>query len=82
MICRLGCVGMPLILAAINLKLPPSSDEIKIREKRVDSLSNIIRLGESLYDVMDFVAAGTKVYSSWHMSQYRTFFSPEGLHQE
>lgn len=64
MICSLGYIRIPLILAVINLKLLPSSDEIKIREKRVDSLSNIIRLGKSLYDVIDFVVAGTKVYSS------------------
>jgi hypothetical protein len=50
---------MPLILAAIDLKLSPSCDEMKIRQKRLDALSKIIRLSESLYDVTDFVAAGT-----------------------
>ncbi|KAJ5807958.1 hypothetical protein N7474_009227 [Penicillium riverlandense] len=55
----LGYVGMPLILAAIDLKLSPSHEEMMIRQKRLHSLSGIIRQSETLYDVTDFVAAGT-----------------------
>ena len=80
MICRLGCVGMPFILAAIDLKFPPPSDEIKIREKRVDSLSKIIRRSESRY-VTDFVAAGAN-YTPVGVCHNRTSFSPAGVHQE
>lgn len=50
---------MPLVLAAIDLKLSPSYEEMMIRQKRLHSLSGIIRQSESLYDVTDFVAAGT-----------------------
>ncbi|KAJ5654693.1 Transcription factor [Penicillium lividum] len=55
----LAYVGMPLVLAAIDLKLSPSRSEVAARQKRLDSLSRIIRHSESLYDVTDFVAAGT-----------------------
>lgn len=50
---------MPLVLAAIDLKLSPSRAETDSRQKRLDSLSRIIRHSESLYDVTDVVAAGT-----------------------
>lgn len=76
MICRLGYVGMPLILAAIDLKLSPSSDEMKIRQKRLDSLSKIIRLSESLYDVTDFVAAGTNHLLQLAYVTTQNFFLP------
>lgn len=78
MTCRLGYVGMPLILAAIDLKLSPSSDEIKIRQKRLDSLSKIIRLSESLYDVTDFVAAGTNHILQLAYVTTQNFFLPSG----
>ncbi|OQE12784.1 hypothetical protein PENFLA_c063G08786 [Penicillium flavigenum] len=55
----LGYVGMPLILAAIDLKLSPSREEIEVRQRRLKSLSQIIRHSETLYDVTDFVAVGT-----------------------
>ncbi|CAG8314748.1 unnamed protein product [Penicillium nalgiovense] len=55
----LGYVGMPLILAAIDLKLSPSHEEIEVRQRRLNSLSQIIRHSETLYDVTDFVAVGT-----------------------
>jgi hypothetical protein len=50
---------MPLVLAAIDLKLSPSREEIKSRQKRLDSLSLIFRRSELLYDVTDCVAVGT-----------------------
>jgi hypothetical protein len=56
---RLGYVGMPLVLAAIDLKLSPSREEIEVRQRRLNSLSQIIRHSETLYDVTDFVAVGT-----------------------
>lgn len=75
---RLGYVGMPLILAAIDLKLSPSGDEMKIRQKRLDSLSKIIRLSESLYDVTDFVAAGTNHILQLAYMTTQNFFLPSG----
>ena len=50
---------MPLVLAAIDLKLSPSSSAIKKREKRLNSLGLIIKHSESVYDVTDIVAVGT-----------------------
>ncbi|CEJ61948.1 hypothetical protein PMG11_10464 [Penicillium brasilianum] len=74
----LGYVGMPLILAAIDLKLSPSCDEMKIRQKRLDALSKIIRLSESLYDVTDFVAAGTNhILQLAYMTTQNFFLSGE-----
>ncbi|CAG8241342.1 unnamed protein product [Penicillium salamii] len=55
----LGYVSMPLVLAAIDLKLSPSHSAMKAREKRLKSLSLIIKHSETLYDVTDFVAVGT-----------------------
>ncbi|KAJ5989739.1 hypothetical protein N7522_009946 [Penicillium canescens] len=55
----LGYVSMPLVLAAIDLKLSPTREEMKSRQNRLDSLGLIIRRCESLYDVTDFVAVGT-----------------------
>ncbi|KAJ5542747.1 hypothetical protein N7535_005171 [Penicillium sp. DV-2018c] len=55
----LGYVSMPLVLAAVDLKLSPSREEMEIRQKRLTSLSKIIRHSEALYDVTDFVAIGT-----------------------
>lgn len=69
---------MPLILAAIDLKLSPSCDEMKIRQKRLDSLSKIIRLSESLYDVTDFVAAGTNHILQLAYVTTQNFFLPSG----
>ncbi|KAJ5688516.1 hypothetical protein N7462_002908 [Penicillium macrosclerotiorum] len=72
----LGYLGMPLILAAIDLKLSPSHGEMIKRQKRLDSLSKIIRHSESLYDVTDFVAAGTNqiLQLAYHTTQ--NFFLP------
>lgn len=50
---------MPLVLAAINLKISTSFLNIQKSKKTLDSISNIIRHSESLYDVTDVVAAGT-----------------------
>lgn len=50
---------MPLVLAAIDLKLSPTNTEMHARQRRINSLSKLIRYSESLYDVTDFVAAGT-----------------------
>ncbi|CAG7988360.1 unnamed protein product [Penicillium salamii] len=55
----LGYVSMPLVLAAIDLKLSPSHSAMKAREKRLNSLSLIIKHSETVYDVTDFVAVGT-----------------------
>lgn len=49
---------MPLILSAIDMKLSPSYDQVTTRQKRMHSLSAIIRHSETLYDVTDFVAIG------------------------
>lgn len=49
---------MPLILAAINLKLSTTHPEMTARKARLDTLSAIIRHSETLYDVTDFVAIG------------------------
>ncbi|RJE20817.1 hypothetical protein PHISCL_06836 [Aspergillus sclerotialis] len=49
---------MPLILAAIDLKLSSSHGEMNARKKRLTSLSAIVRYSETLYDVTDFVAVG------------------------
>lgn len=50
---------MPLVLAAINLKISPSYHDFQKSQRTLDSISNIIRHSESLYDVTDVVAAGT-----------------------
>ncbi|KAJ5245809.1 Transcription factor [Penicillium chermesinum] len=55
----LAYTGMPLILAAIDLKLSSTREDIAQREKRLNCLSGIIRHSETLFDVTDFVAAGT-----------------------
>lgn len=49
---------MPLILAAVDLKLSSSYEEMMTRKKRLDSLSIIIRHSHTLYDVTDYVATG------------------------
>lgn len=56
---RLGYVSMPLVLAAIDLKLSPSHKEMEVRQRRLTSLSQIIRHSETLYDVTDRVAVAT-----------------------
>ncbi|KAJ5824739.1 Transcription factor [Penicillium robsamsonii] len=55
----LGYVSMPLVLAAIDLKLSPSQKETEARQRRLNSLSQIIRHSETLYDVTDRVAVAT-----------------------
>ena len=52
----LGYVGMPLILAAIDLKLSSSQEEMDARKKRLNSLSAIIRHSQTLYHVTDSLA--------------------------
>lgn len=49
---------MPLILAALDLKLSSSYEEMMARKRRLNSLSVIIRHSYSLYDVTDYVAVG------------------------
>ncbi|KAJ5170980.1 Transcription factor [Penicillium coprophilum] len=55
----LGYVSMPLLLAAIDLKLSPSREQTQARQRRLNSLSQIIRHSETLYDVTDCVAVAT-----------------------
>lgn len=50
---------MPLILAALDLKLSSSYGEMTVRKKRLDALSLIVRHSYSLYDVTEYVAVGT-----------------------
>lgn len=56
---RLAYVGMPLVLTAIDLKLSPSSSEMDVRRRRLDALGEIVRHSGRVYDVTDFVSAGT-----------------------
>ncbi|KAJ5697120.1 hypothetical protein N7488_010804 [Penicillium malachiteum] len=70
----LGYVGMPLVLAAIDLKLSNTRSETTSREKVVDFLSKIVRHAESLYDVTDFVAAGTNQILQLAYITTRDFF--------
>jgi hypothetical protein len=53
---RLGYLSMPLVLAAIDLKLSPSREEAEARQRRLHSLSRIIRHSEILYDITDRLA--------------------------
>ncbi|KAI9375126.1 hypothetical protein BJX61DRAFT_540151 [Aspergillus egyptiacus] len=55
----LAYVGMPLVLTAIDLKLSPSASEMDRRRRRLDSLGEIVRHSSRVYDVTDFVTAGT-----------------------
>ncbi|KAJ5447506.1 Transcription factor [Penicillium cf. griseofulvum] len=52
----LGYLSMPLVLAAIDLKLSPSREEAEARQRRLHSLCRIIRHSEILYDITDRVA--------------------------
>jgi hypothetical protein len=87
---RLAYAAMPLVLAAIDLKLSPSNRETQKRQKRLDSISRIIRHSETLYDVTDFVAVGTNQILQLAYSVTRNVFlsrashlriSPESDHQ-
>ena len=49
---------MPLILAAIDVKLSSSYQEMITRKKRLDTLSAIVRHSYTLYDITDYVAVG------------------------
>ena len=49
---------MPLILAAIDVKLSSSYQEMTTRKKRLDTLSAIVRHSYTLYDITDYVAVG------------------------
>ncbi|KAL4914851.1 hypothetical protein BDW62DRAFT_213144 [Aspergillus aurantiobrunneus] len=55
----LAYVAMPLVLTAIDLKLSPSASEMDRRRRRLDSLGEIVRHSGRVYDVTDFVTAGT-----------------------
>ncbi|KAL4925692.1 Zn(II)2Cys6 transcription factor [Aspergillus undulatus] len=55
----LAYVAMPLVLTAIDLKLSPSAAEMEHRRRRLDSLGEIVRHSSRVYDVTDFVTAGT-----------------------
>ncbi|KAL4865000.1 hypothetical protein BDV12DRAFT_211283 [Aspergillus spectabilis] len=55
----LAYVAMPLVLTAIDLKLSPSAAEMERRRRRLDSLGEIVRHSGRVYDVTDFVTAGT-----------------------
>ncbi|KAL4894996.1 hypothetical protein BDV59DRAFT_200253 [Aspergillus ambiguus] len=55
----LAYVGMPLVLTAIDLKLSPSSSEMDVRRRRLDALGEIVRHSGRVYDVTDFISAGT-----------------------
>ncbi|KAL5339939.1 hypothetical protein BJX70DRAFT_387586 [Aspergillus crustosus] len=55
----LAYVAMPLVLTAIDLKLSPSASEMERRRRRLDSLGEIVRHSGRVYDVTDFVTAGT-----------------------
>ncbi|KAJ6000853.1 Transcription factor [Penicillium waksmanii] len=72
----LAYAAMPLVLAAIDLKLSPSYRETQKRQKRLDSISRIIRHSESLYDVTDFVAVGTNQILQLAYSVTRSIFLP------
>ncbi|KAJ5086193.1 Transcription factor [Penicillium argentinense] len=72
----LAYVAMPLVLAAIDLKLSSSHDEMATRQRRLNSLSKIIRHSESLYDVTDFVAAGTNQILQLAYITTQDFFLP------
>ncbi|KAJ5934090.1 hypothetical protein N7466_003637 [Penicillium verhagenii] len=73
----LAYVGMPLVLAAIDLKLSPSRSETASRQRRLDYLSNIIRHSEDLYDVTDYVAAGTNHILQLAYVTTQNFFLPK-----
>ncbi|GAB1198107.1 hypothetical protein APSETT444_007415 [Aspergillus pseudonomiae] len=55
----LAYTAVPLVLAAIDVKLSPSQAEMTIRKRRLDRLGEIVRHSRMLYDVADYVAAGT-----------------------
>ncbi|CBF84227.1 Zn(II)2Cys6 transcription factor [Aspergillus nidulans FGSC A4] len=55
----LAYVAMPLVLTAIDLKLSPTSAEMVRRRRRLDALGEIVRHSGRVYDVTDFVTAGT-----------------------
>ncbi|KAL4985594.1 hypothetical protein BDW68DRAFT_198626 [Aspergillus falconensis] len=55
----LAYVAMPLVLTAIDLKLSPTSAEMARRRRRLDALGEIVRHSGRVYDVTDFVTAGT-----------------------
>ncbi|KAL3469751.1 hypothetical protein BJX99DRAFT_267911 [Aspergillus californicus] len=55
----LAYVAMPLVLTAIDLKLSPSKLDLERRRRRLDSLGEIVRHSGRVYDVTDFVTAGT-----------------------
>lgn len=57
--CRLAFAGIPLVLAAIDLKLSPSHMEMVARRHRLDSFAQMVQRFQDLYEVADVVVAGT-----------------------
>ncbi|KAE8340577.1 hypothetical protein BDV24DRAFT_151928 [Aspergillus arachidicola] len=55
----LAYTAVPLVLTAIDVKLSPSPAEMTIRKRRLERLGEIVRHSRMLYDVADYVAAGT-----------------------
>ncbi|OGM49895.1 hypothetical protein ABOM_001521 [Aspergillus bombycis] len=55
----LAYTAVPIVLAAIDVKLSPSQAEMTIRKRRLERLGEIVRHSRMLYDVADYVAAGT-----------------------
>ncbi|RAQ73039.1 hypothetical protein COH20_007456 [Aspergillus flavus] len=55
----LAYTAVPLVLTAIDVKLSPTPAEMTIRKRRLERLGEIVRHSRMLYDVADYVAAGT-----------------------
>ncbi|KAE8381652.1 hypothetical protein BDV26DRAFT_301240 [Aspergillus bertholletiae] len=55
----LAYTAVPLVLTAIDVKLSPTQAEMAVRKRRLERLGEIVRHSRMLYDVADFVAAGT-----------------------
>lgn len=69
---------MPLVLAAIDLKLSPNRAVMERRQKRLESLGLIIKHSEGVYDVTDSVAVGTNhILQLAYLTTQNLFFSGE-----
>lgn len=69
---------MPLVLAAINLKLSPNRAAMERRQKRLESLGLIIKHSEGVYDVTDSVAVGTNhILQLAYLTTQNLFFGSE-----
>ncbi|KAK9857415.1 hypothetical protein MYU51_020831 [Penicillium brevicompactum] len=74
----LAYVSMPLVLAAIDLKLSPNRAVMERRQKRLESLGLIIKHSEGVYDVTDSVAVGTNhILQLAYLTTQNLFFSGE-----